>query len=293
MSSGMKKKFRESPKNGFKTYEPDNILKHGYFRIFSDIFSDIFKNHWLTFQLFKRDFLAIYKQSLIGVVWAVIVPLISVGTFVILNSSGVFSIGDLSIPYIVFAVLGMALWQVFATGIIASSHSLVKAGNMIMKINFSKKSLVIASLGQSLISFIIQFVLVIALFVYYGLMPTAWVFALPLFVIPILLITLGLGFILSILNGIMRDIGNIISILMTFLMFLTPVLYVKPSSGILAVISDYNPLHYLVSLPSDLILGGESVLIRGYLVSCALSAMVFLICIFIFHLTETRVTERV
>ena len=141
-----------------RTYEPDNVLKQGFFRIFQDIFSEIIKNRWLTFQFFKRDFLAIYKQSLIGVLWAVVIPLVSVGTFVILNSSGIFSVGELNIPYILFAVSGISLWQLFSTGLISSSNSLVKAGNMIMKINFSKKSLVLASLGQSLVSFLIQIV---------------------------------------------------------------------------------------------------------------------------------------
>jgi len=57
------------------TYEPDNSLKKGYLSIFKEIFNEIKKNRWLTYQLFKRDFFAIYKQSFIGVFWAVfIVP---------------------------------------------------------------------------------------------------------------------------------------------------------------------------------------------------------------------------
>ena len=51
------------------TYEPDNSLKKGYFSIFSEIFNEIKDNRWLTWQLFKRDFLALYKQSFFGVFW--------------------------------------------------------------------------------------------------------------------------------------------------------------------------------------------------------------------------------
>jgi len=132
------------------TYEPDNSLKKGYLSIFSEIFNEIKKNRWLTYQLFKRDFFAIYKQSFIGILWALIIPLVSVGTFIILYRSGIFTIGDINVPYPIYAILGMAFWQLFSTGLVAASNSLVKAGSMIVKINFSKKALVIASTGQSL-----------------------------------------------------------------------------------------------------------------------------------------------
>ena len=275
------------------TYEPDNSLKKGYLSIFSEIYNELKKNRWLTYQLFKRDLFALYKQSFMGILWALIIPLVSVGTFIILNRSGVFAIGDINVPYPIYAILGMAFWQLFSTGLVASSNSLVNAGSMIVKINFSKKALVIASTGQSIISFLIQFVLVGILFVYYRITPSIAILWVPIIMIPIILLTLGLGFILSLLNGVMRDIGNILSILMTFLMFLTPILYAKPTAGILARITEYNPLYYLISGPRDLVLMGKMPELKGFLISSVISVIIFLICLIAFHLTETRITERV
>lgn len=274
------------------TYEPDNSLKKGYLSIFSEIFTEIKKNRWLTYQLFKRDF-AVYNQSFIGVLWAIIIPLVSVGTFIILNRSGVFTIGDINVPYPIYAILGMAFWQLFSAGLIASSNSLVNAGPMIAKINFSKKSLVIASTGQSIVSFLIQFVLVGILFVYYGIAPSTAILLVPILIIPIMLLTLGLGFILSLLNGVMRDIGNVLSVLITFLMFLTPILYVKPTTGILSHITNYNPLYYLVLAPRDLVLMGTITEWNGFLFASFLAFTVFMVCLMVFHLTETRVAERI
>lgn len=275
------------------TYEPDNSLKRGYLYIFNEIYSEIKKNRWLTFQLFKRDFFAIYKQSFIGVFWAFIIPLISVGTFIILNRSGVFSIGDINVPYPIYAILGMAFWQLFATGLIASSNSLIKAGSMIVKINFSKKSLVIAAMGQSIVSFLIQFILVIILFICYGIAPSILIVLIPITIIPIMLLTLGIGFILSLLNGVIRDIGNALSIFVTFLMFLTPVLYAKPTSGILATATNYNPLYYLVSVPREIVLMGSISEWKGFLISSIAAVVIFILCLIVFHLTETRVAERI
>lgn len=275
------------------TYEPDNSLKRGYLSIFREIYNEFKKNRWLTYQLFKRDFFALYKQSFIGVLWAFIIPLVSVGTFILLNRSGVFSIGNINVPYPIYAMLGMAFWQLFSTGLITSSNSLVKAGSMIAKINFSKKSLVIASAGQSIVSFLIQITLVIMLFIYYKIAPSTAILLIPLFMIPIMLLTLGLGFIFSLLNGIVRDIGNILSILMTFLMFLTPILYAKPSTGLLSRITNYNPLYYLTSVPRELILTGTILEWKGFLISSVISIFIFIICLIVFHLTETRVAERI
>lgn len=275
------------------TYRPDNSLKRGYLLIFSEIFSELKRNRWLTYQLFKRDFLTIYKQSFLGVFWAVIIPVISVGTFILLNRSGVFSVGELKVPYSVYAILGLAFWQLFSVGLIASSNCLVKAGSMIARINFSKKSLVIASTGQSIIPFLIQLTFVFILFISYKIRPNLNILLAPLLAMPIILLTLGLGFIFSLVNGIMRDVGNAISTLITFLMFLTPVLYVKPAGGALGSITKYNPLYYLVSFPRDLILTGTIYEWKGFLIAVVASVVIFAICLVAFHLTETRVAERI
>lgn len=276
-----------------RTYEPDNAIRQGYFSMFKEIFLELKQNRWLIYQLFKRDFSSIYKQSIFGILWPIIIPIMSVGTFIVMNRSGVLNIGHLNVPYPIFAVLGLAIWQLFARGIVAGANSLVKAGVMIAKLNFSRKSLVIASFGQSLLAFLIQLLLCVVLFFYYGIVPAPYILLLPLLIIPTVLLTLGLGLIFSIINGIMRDIGNALTIVVTFLMFLTPILYAKPETGLLADISAYNPLYPLVAFPRDLILTGSFRGWSGFLVVSGLSLLVFIFCLFLFHLTETRVAERI
>lgn len=277
----------------FTTYEPDNSLKKGYRSLFSEIFSELNKSRWLIFQLFKKDFVALYKQSFIGVLWAIVLPLVAVGTFIVLSGAGVFNVGALSVPYPIYAILGTALWGLFSTGLVASSNSIVAAGPMITKINFSKKSLVIASMGQALLAFFIQLCLVLALLVYYQVTPSPAILLIPLLIVPVVLFTLGLGFVLSLVNGIVRDVANMVSVVVTFLLFLTPVLYAKPTTGVLAALTSYNILYYLVSVPRDLILYGTSDYLKGFLLSSAVAFFVFLLFLVVFHLTETRVAERV
>jgi len=287
------KDFSAAKKEKIVVYEPDNSIKKGYALIFREIYRDIVDNKWLTYQLFKRDFVATYKQSLFGIFWAILLPIISVGTFIILSRAGLFSIGEIQIPYPIYAILGMAFWQIFSAGIIGSSNALIKAGSMITQINFSKKSLVFASAGQSIVSFVIQFVLVCLLFMFYGIAPSWAILLVPIMVIPIILLMLGLGLVLSLLNGIMRDVGNVISLLMTFLMFLTPILYAKPTKGVLMVITQFNPLYYLIAGARNLILSGTIVEPEGFVISTAGSMVIFIVSLVGFHLTETRISERI
>ncbi|MBI4845409.1 MAG: ABC transporter permease [Candidatus Omnitrophica bacterium] len=275
------------------TYQPDNSLKTGYLSIFDQIFKEIIKNRWLTWQLFKRDFLTMYKQSFIGILWTLILPAVSIVTFLILNKSGIFNIGQMQMPYPIYAICGIAYWQIFACGLINGVNSLVKAGPMIVKINFSKKSLVIAATAQSLVSFVIQIIILIFLLMFYGIRPPLTIVLFPLLALPVFLFTLGFSFVMSLLNGIMRDVGNIISILMSFLFFLTPVLYLKPQWGILADLSRINPLYHLVAGARELIITGAIESPMGIIVSTVIALGVFIISIVIFHMTETRVAERI
>lgn len=275
------------------TYEPDNSLKNGFVSMVNAIRVEMMKNRWLILQLFKRDLLSTYKQSFVGAFWVLLLPLFSVLTFIALNRSGVFAVGRLNVPYPLFAVQGLVFWQTFSTGLLAASFSLVKAGSMVVKINFSKKSLVIASAGQSLIPLAVLTALSLGLCLLYHHPPRLWILALPILILPLLLLMLGLGLIFALLNGIMRDIGNILSILMTFLLFLTPILYPIPLRGGIAKITRFNPLHYLISLPRDLILMGRSTLWPGFGWSALCSFLLFFLCLIAFHLAETRVAERV
>jgi lipopolysaccharide transport system permease protein len=275
------------------TYEPDNLIKKGYLQIFREIYSEIRSNRWLIYQLFRRDFVTGYRQSLFGVLWAFIVPIVSVVAFLLLNQSGLLVLGNLSAPYPVYALLGLAIWQLFSTGIIAGSYSLVQAGYMISKINFSKKALVIASLGKTLVTFVIQLGLVFASFVLLGFVPTIWILLIPFLVIPIVLATLGLSFLFSILNGIIRDFGSLLSMLTTFVLFGTPILYSRPDIGLLSQVTTYNPLYYLISVPRDLALTGNTSEWLGFIVSSVLGITIFLFSLIVFHLTEARLAERI
>ncbi len=101
----------------------------------------------------------------------------------------------------------------------ACGNALTSAGDMLIRIKFSRKSLVLASVGRSVVTFLIQTILIILLFVVFKFIPANTIILFPLIIIPILLFTLGLGLILSILNSIVRDTGNLLSVILMLGMY--------------------------------------------------------------------------
>jgi len=275
------------------TYEPERLIKQGIISLWKEIFQDTKESKWLIRQLFLRDFKGQYSQSLLGVAWALIIPLVTLATFIVLRSSGFFNVGAIEVPYVIYALLGLSFWQLFVTGLVQSTNSLVGAGGMIKKINFPREALIFASFGSTIISFLLQIGVVFFLFVVYGFMPN-WKFILfPLMVIPILLTSSGLGFICSIINGIIRDLGRVLTLGLTFLLFITPIAYELPESGFVAVLALINPLYHLSVAPRDITLTGTLSHPLGYFISCALSVFIFFFCWMAFHLAEPRIAERI
>jgi lipopolysaccharide transport system permease protein len=275
------------------TYEPEDAIRRGYASLLREIFSELIGSRWLLQQLIKREIAGSYKQSVLGIAWLVLTPLASVATFLVLDTSGVIDVGEIGAPYPIFAILGMAFWQLFAAGLLACTQSLVGAGEMVSKIRFSRKSLVIAAMGRGVLAFGAQVVLVAILFLFYGVTPRPEILWMPVIALPLIAFALGLGFVLSLLNVVMRDVGNILTTLLTFFLFLTPVLYQKPESGTFATLSDWNPLYHLVSAGRELALSGALLHPGGLALSSAFALLVFVCGTVFFHVSETRLAERV
>ena len=271
-------------------YKPNKHLRLGI-RIWPVMVKELLESRELVIRLFLRNWAVRYKQAALGYLWAVIMPFIAIGTFVYLNRAGILNIGATDIPYPLFALIGLSVWQLFSTGLNSGCNSLVSAGDMIAKVNFPREVLVIASLAQAVFEFLVKFVLIIILFFIYKFLPPWQIIFFPLAILPILILTLGLALFLSLLNGVLRDTANIVALLTTFLMFLTPVLY--PVSLHKSIFFRFNPLTSLVNAPREIIMYGRIISPMEFFIASVVSVMVFLISWRIFHLVETKIPERI
>lgn len=164
---------------------------------------------------------------------------------------------------------------------------------MIVKINFPKETLIISSIAQSFFDFLIRFFIIFFIFIFYKFIPSWKIIFFPFLIIPLILFTISIGFILSLLNCLSRDTINITNILTTLLFFLTPILYNPPEKGILIKITRFNILFYLVSGPRDVIIYGKIQYLYGYLFSTFISIFLFFFFWRAFHLAEYKMAEMI
>jgi len=273
-------------------YEPHGHLGMGL-GAWREMVRELWLSRELTWRLFLRDFSARYRQSVFGYIWALAPALVTVATFSWLNRSNILPVGETALPYPVFVLLGMTVWQLFASGLTSTTQCLVSAGSMITKISFPRETLVLAAFGQSVFEFVIRAVLVAGAFLLYRVAPAWTVLLIPLAVAPLGLFTLGLGYLFALGNGVMRDLGQVVSFVLMFWMFLTPVVYPAAQTGPRAVFNVLNPVSPFVIAAQDLATRGALTQPGNYAIGCLVSTVVFLLGWRVFHLTEPRIAERI
>jgi len=271
---------------------PEGLVREGVFKSFREMLKELVSSRELITRLFIRDFLVRYKQSFLGIGWIIIMPVIVIGAFVFMNKSGVLNIGETSIPYPAFALLGLTIYQLFSTGLTATTNSLLNAGSMVVKINFPKETLIISSMAHSIFDFIVRIVLVIFVFLFYKIVPSYKAIFFPFALIPLIFLTVGLGFVLSLLNCIARDTTNVVSLFVSFFLFITPVLYPEPK-GILKNFTRYNIISPLINAPREILINGYISKPWEYTVATIIAFFIFLFCWRLFHLVEPKIAERV
>lgn len=190
-------------------------------------FRELWHYHELLYFLVWRDVKVRYKQTALGAAWAIIQPFFTMVVFSIFFGR-LAKIPSEGIPYPVFAYVALLPWTYFAQSLNAASNSLVGSANLITKVYFPRLIVPLSGVLGGLVDFVIAFAVLIGLMLYYGIVPTAAVGLLPLFLLLALATALGVGLWLSALNVEYRDVRYVIPFLTQFWLFATPVAY--PSS---------------------------------------------------------------
>lgn len=213
----------------------------------------------LLYFLTWRDIKVRYKQTVLGAAWAILQPFMTMIVFS-LFFGGLAQIPSDGVPYPIFSYAALVPWTFFATGLTMSSNSLVGSANLIKKVYFPRLVIPIATVLSGVIDFLLAFLVLILLMLFYGILPTANVIFLPLFVLLAFVTALGVGLWLSAMNVQFRDVRYTVPFLTQFWMFITPIAY--PSSLIendtLRAIYGLNPMAGVVEGFRWVLLGTEN-----------------------------------
>lgn len=190
----------------------------------SAYWSDLWRYRELFFFLSWRDILVRYKQTTIGILWALILPVLTIAIFTVLFGK-MAKMDSQGIPFPVFVCAATLPWQFFATAMSEASNSLILNANMLSKIYFPRIIVPASAVIVSFVDLLISSVILAALMAWYHVMPTCRLFALPLFTALGLFAALGVSFGLSALNVKYRDFRYVIPFIVQFGFFLSPVGY--------------------------------------------------------------------
>jgi len=172
-----------------------------------------------------RDIKVRYKQTLLGALWAVIQPVMTMLVFNFLFNN-VAKVSSDGIPYPIFSFTALLPWGLFTTALNTASRSLTSNHNMITKTYFPRLVLPMASVLGGLVDFAIAFVILIGMMIYYQVTPTLTaLWAVPLFVLLAIISALGVALWLSAINVQYRDVGYALPFITQFWLFITPVAY--------------------------------------------------------------------
>ena len=185
---------------------------------------EIWEYRELLYFLIWRDVKVKYKQTIIGAGWAILQPLITMIVFTLVFKK-IADIRSDNIPYPIFAYTALLPWNLFAGALNRSTVSLVTQVSLISKVYFPRLIIPLSATISGIIDFAIAFVLLVGMMFWYGIVPTAAVLSLPLFITIALVAALSVGLWLAALNVRYRDVGHTVPFLIQIWMFASPVAY--------------------------------------------------------------------
>ncbi len=248
---------------------------------------DLWQYRELFYFLAWRDILVRYKQTVIGIAWSVIRPLLTmvVFTFVFGKLAKLPSGG---VPYPILVYSAMLPWQFFANSLSESSNSLISNANMLSKIYFPRLIIPTSAVVVSLADFLISFIILAALMVWYKFIPGWRILSLPFFLFLALIAAMGFGLWLASLNVKYRDFRYIVPFIVQFGLYISPVGF---SSSIVPekwrLLYSLNPMVGVIDGFRWAILGkGAQIYWPGFCLSLALTLGVFIWGVWYFRKTE-------
>lgn len=188
----------------------------------SEYWRDIWHFRELFLFLAWRDILVRYKQTAIGLTWAVLRPLLTMIIFTVVfgKLAGLSSGGA---PYGLMVFAAMLPWQFFSLAFADASNSLISSSSMVSKVYFPRLIIPVSTIMVSLVDFLISFVLLVALMVWYGFPPSPRMLAIPVFTILMIITTLGPGLLIAALNVKYRDFRYIVPFIVQLGLYISPV----------------------------------------------------------------------
>ena len=261
-------------------------------KLLGQTLTDFFGSHFLALQLTRRDVSAQYRQSYFGILWLFITPLASAAIWVFLNSSGTITITDTGIPYPVYAFSGTLIWSILLESINAPMASTNAARGIISKINFPKEALVLSGIYKLLFNSSFKVLLLVVFIFAFGVGFHWSLLLLPLVLVMAVVFGTSLGLLITPIGLLYSDVSRLISMGLSLLMYITPVVYGIPKTGVMKTIMTYNPFTPFILTIRDVAVGSSPEFLNYFIGLTGLGIVLFFIGLVIYRVSIPVIVER-
>jgi lipopolysaccharide transport system permease protein len=248
---------------------------------------DIWRYRELFYFLAWRDILVRYKQTFIGIAWALVRPFLTMVVFSIVFGK-LAKLPTEGVPYPILVFAGMLPWQFFASSLAECSDSLIVNSNLISKVYFPRLIVPTSAVIVSFVDFMFSGIILLGLFIFYNYIPSWRILTLPLFVAIAFAAAMGVGLWLSALNVQYRDFRYVVPFIIQFGLYISPVGF---SSNIVPeqwrLLYSLNPMVGVIDGFRWAILGGNTQIYwKGFLLSLGLVIVLLVSGIWYFRRME-------
>lgn len=230
-----------------------------FLRILMSVPIDIYHNRDILWDLIRNDFEARFAGSYLGVFWAFAQPVITVLLYWFVFQVGLRSGNVSDYPFILFLMSGLVPWFYFSEALLGGTTSLVEYSYLVKKVVFEVRILPIVKAFSSIFVHLFFTVFVIAICIYYGFAPDMYMLQLVYYIAANCFLVLGLSYITSACTVFFRDMTQIVNIVLTVGIWLTPIMW-NPSKGfsaVLLMVFKANPMYYIVDGFRDALLAKQ------------------------------------
>lgn len=246
----------------------------------------------LLYQMTLRDLLLRYKQTIMGVGWAVFMPLVNTALFSVIFTR-VTTINT-PVPYPLFAFCGFLVWNFFAASLRLSVLSLTGNTNLVQKVYFPREVFPFSAVLVCLVDFAVGSIPLMALMAYYRVVPSAALLFLPVVVLVTLMFTAAMSLFLAMANLFFRDVKYLFEVAITVWMFATSVVYpVDAVGGWQGTLLALNPMTQIVDAFRAVVLYGRPPDPVGFGAVAAMSAVLLTVSWVMFHRAEFTFAENI
>jgi lipopolysaccharide transport system permease protein len=234
---------------------------------------DVVRSLQLARRLLLRDLSVHYRQTLFGYFWAFIPPLAIAATFTLAANSRAVSFGATALPYPVYAIVGMCLWQTFHEALNGPLDALAKARDILTRIHFAREALFLAKFAEVGVNFGVKLILICAVLWFYSIAPDARLLVAPLGVASLVTLGLLVGLTLAPVAMLFDDVGRSILAISGFWLMLTPALIPVPERGPFRLAVLFNPVTPLLVTTREAMTGSPLTQLPQFFVVAAICVL--------------------